>query len=72
MKKMSQTFSVKNMGKEQSPNDQCCGSALVSMRIRIQLFFSKRIKMRIQAASKEPNQCGSMRIQIRILVRLKK
>jgi hypothetical protein len=36
------------MGKEQSPNDQCCGSALVSMWIRIQLFIQMRIQMRIR------------------------
>jgi hypothetical protein len=40
---------------------QCCGSALVSMRIRIQLFINMRI--RIQEAK-------AIRIRIWILVRL--
>jgi hypothetical protein len=33
---------------------QCCGSALVSVRILIQLFISMRIR-----GSSKPNQCGS-------------
>jgi hypothetical protein len=44
---------------------QCCGSALVSMRIRIQLFMSLQIRIRIRL-----QEAKSMRIRIRILIRL--
>jgi hypothetical protein len=48
---------------------QSCGSALVSMRIRIWIqihaFFS--MLLHIRSKSREQNQCGSMRSRILII-----